>query len=59
MPVQVLMGVHLLRMALANCTRPLMRSVLMDAVPRHHRGKVNAVDSVRMFSWSGSAAVGG
>ncbi|GAB4822716.1 hypothetical protein N2152v2_009762 [Parachlorella kessleri] len=55
----VLMSVHLLRMALANCTRPLMRSVLMDAVPRHHRGKVNAVDSVRMFSWSGSAAVGG
>ncbi|GAB4814040.1 hypothetical protein N2152v2_001086 [Parachlorella kessleri] len=55
----VLMGVHLLRMAIANCARPLMRSVLMDAVPRHHRGKVNAADSVHMLSWSGSAAMGG
>ena len=31
----------------------------MDFVPRRHRGKVNAVDSVRTFSWSGSAALGG
>lgn len=34
-------------------------AVLMDFVPRHHRGKVNAVDSIRTFSWSGSAAAGG
>lgn len=53
------MCVHLLRMALANCTRPLMRSVLMEFVEKRHRGKVNAVDSVRTFSWSGSAALGG
>ena len=31
----------------------------MDCVPRRHRGKVNAVDSIRTFSWSGSAAAGG
>ncbi len=31
----------------------------MDFVPRRHRGKVNAVDGVRSFSWSGSAALGG
>ena len=31
----------------------------MDSVPRRHRGKVNAIDSVRTFSWSGSAALGG
>ncbi|EFN59526.1 hypothetical protein CHLNCDRAFT_138179 [Chlorella variabilis] len=55
----LLVAVHLLRMAVANATRPLMRSVLMDFVPRRHRGKVNAVDSVRSFSWSGSAALGG
>lgn len=55
----LLVAVHLLRMAVANATRPLMRSVLMDCVPRRHRGKVNAVDSVRTFSWSGSAALGG
>ena len=34
-------------------------SVLMDHVPKRHRGKVNALDSVRTFSWSGSAALGG
>jgi MFS family permease len=31
----------------------------MDFVPRRHRGKVNGLDSIRTFSWSGSAAVGG
>lgn len=48
------------------CTSPLAAfcpsfplAVLMDCVPRRHRGKVNAVDSVRTFSWSGSAALGG
>lgn len=46
-------------MAVANATRPLVRSVLMDCVPRQHRGKVNAIDSIRTFSWSGSAAAGG
>ena len=55
----VLIIVHIVRMASANCTRPLMRSVLNQYTPRHHRGKVNAVDSVRTFSWSGSAALGG
>lgn len=108
---RLLVAVHLLRMAFANATRPLMRSgacctthyaglpaclggccrtprvlrlqllrcaallhkaqlnfpsdcllptaVLMDFVPRQYRGKVNAVDSIRTFSWSGSAALGG
>lgn len=55
----LLIAVHLVRMAAANCTRPLMRSVLNQFVPREHRAKVNAVDSVRTFSWSGSAALGG
>lgn len=31
----------------------------MDFVPRRHRGKVNGLDSIRSFSWSGSAALGG
>lgn len=54
-----LMAMHLARLAIANCTRPLLRSLLMDYVPKHHRGKVNALDSVRTLSWSGSAALGG
>lgn len=52
-------AVHLLRMASANATRPLVRAMLMENVPKRHRGKVNALDSVRTFSWSGSAALGG
>ena len=39
------------------CPNPL--AVLMDWVPRRLRGRVAAVDSVRSFSWSGSAALGG
>jgi MFS family permease len=54
-----LVTVHLLRTAFANCARPLVRSVLMEHVAKKHRGRVNAVDSVRSFSWSGSAALGG
>jgi len=56
---RALVAMHLLRMAAANCTRPLMRSVLNQFVPKRHRGKISALDSVRTFSWSGSAALGG
>ena len=51
--------VHLTRMAFANATRPLLRSILMDYVAKRHRGKINALESVRAMSWSGSAALGG
>ena len=54
-----LVGISILRSSCANCARPLVRSVLMDHVPPRHRGKVNALESVRTFSWSGSAALGG
>ena len=46
-------------MAFANATRPLLRSILMDYVAKRHRGKINALESVRAMSWSGSAALGG
>ena len=35
--IAALIGLHLVRKAVANCTRPLMRSVLMDHVPKRHR----------------------
>lgn len=57
--IGVLLAAHLVRKACANCTRPLMRSILMEHVPKRHRGKVNALDSIRTFSWSGSSAAGG
>ena len=31
----------------------------MDNVPSHERGKWSVLESVNMFSWSGSAALGG
>ena len=55
----ILVGMHLMRMAAGNAGRPLMRSLLMDNVSKRHRGKINALDSVRAMSWSGSAALGG
>ena len=35
--VAAFVGLHLVRKAVANCTRPLMRSVLMDHVAKRHR----------------------
>lgn len=32
---------HLFRTSMANCTRPLMRSLMMDNVPKRHRGEGN------------------
>jgi hypothetical protein len=41
-----------------RCAAPC-RAVPCCAAPTWCRGKVNAADSVRTFSWSGSAALGG
>ena len=50
---------YVLRTAFMNCTGALSRSMLMDHVPKEERGKWSALESVNMFSWSGSAALGG
>jgi len=55
----ILVLVHVVRMGLANCSRPIMRTIMMDNVLPGSRARWNAADSVRMFSWSGSAAIGG
>eukprot|EP01065_Artemidia_motanka_P036486 TRINITY_DN44413_c0_g1_i1.p1 TRINITY_DN44413_c0_g1~~TRINITY_DN44413_c0_g1_i1.p1 ORF type:complete len:489 (+),score=109.75 TRINITY_DN44413_c0_g1_i1:53-1468(+) len=47
------------RTALMNSTRGLSRSILMDKVPKAKRGRWAAVDSIGVFGWSGSAAIGG
>lgn len=54
-----LVAVQLVRSAVANGSRPLMRSVLMDNVPKRMRARFNALESAKSFSWSGSAAIGG
>jgi hypothetical protein len=48
--VAALIGLHLVRKAVANCTRPLMRSVLMDHVPKRHRCGVHPHHFCRTFS---------
>lgn len=48
-----------IRTAFMNSTSALTKSVLMDHVPNNERAKWSALESFNMFSWSGSAALGG
>ena len=47
------------RTSLMNSCSALTKSIIMDAVPQCERGKWSALESVNMFSWSGSAFLGG
>lgn len=58
-PSWMICVVYVLRTGLMNSTTPLTKSILMDSVPTHERGRWSALESVNMFSWSGSAAIGG
>ncbi|RQM19652.1 hypothetical protein B5M09_010993 [Aphanomyces astaci] len=42
-----------------RCSEPLRTSLLMDYVPQHLRGRWNALEGLTMFTYSGSAMVGG
>ena len=55
----VLVCVHLLRTGMANAPQPLVRATLMDNVPKGERARWNSLDGIWVFSWSGSAALGG
>lgn len=57
--VKAISTVLVLRTAFMNSTRALTNSVLMDHVPKEERAKWSALESFNMFSWSGSAALGG
>ena len=50
---------YLLRTWLMNCCMGLTRSVLNDYVRKAERARWNAAESINLFSWSGSAALGG
>jgi len=52
-------ALFVLRTSIMNSTTPLTKSLLMDVVPKKSRAKWSALESVSMFSWSGSAALGG
>ena len=51
--------IYVLRTAFMNSTGALTRSVLMDNVPTKERARWASLESLNMFSWSGSAALGG
>merc|ERR1719362_852129 len=55
---RVLVCLHLLRTALANCKEPLARAILADFIPSAKRGRWNAVHSLTGMTWAGSAALG-
>ena len=50
---------YVLRMIFTNSSVPLTGSILMDYVPKQHRGKWGSLDSLVKASWSGSAFIGG
>jgi len=58
-PAWIICVVYVLRTAFMNSTSPLTRSILMDNVKTSERGRWSALESVNMFSWSGSAVFGG
>lgn len=57
--VFLLIGIYLLRTWVMNSTSGLTKSVLNDFVSKKHRAKWNSLESINIFSWSGSAALGG
>ena len=57
--VYLVLALYLLRTVTMNCTKALTSSQLYDCVKKEERGKFTVLESVNMFSWSGSAAVGG
>lgn len=59
LPTFIICACFVLRTASINATRGLTRSVLMDEVPKNERAKWSSLEAVNMFSWAGSAIIGG
>mmetsp|Transcript_11408 Transcript_11408/g.20487 ORF Transcript_11408/g.20487 Transcript_11408/m.20487 type:complete len:322 (-) Transcript_11408:108-1073(-) len=59
LPRSVVCAILVVRTAFMNSPAALTNSVLMDNVPKTERAKWAALESFNMFSWSGSAALGG
>ena len=58
--IWVLVPIFIARGALMNASQPLSRSILMDVVPKRHRGKVNSFEALAWgLFWNMSAAIGG
>lgn len=55
----VIVPLYLLRTWFMNCSSGLTRSILNENISHKNRAKWNAAESVNIFSWSGSAVLGG
>ena len=51
--------IYIIRTAIMNATTPLEESIVMDFVPASTRARWKALDSISIFGWCGSAALGG
>ena len=58
-PMALQIVLFLMRGGMMRCSQPLRRSILMDYVPKNIRARWNALEGVSVFSWSGSAVLGG
>ncbi|CAH0515248.1 unnamed protein product [Peronospora belbahrii] len=58
-PMALQIVLFLMRGGLMRCSQPLRRSILMDYVPKNIRARWNALEGLSVFSWSGSAVLGG
>lgn len=57
--VEVHCALFLAREAFMQCTNPLRQSLLMDFVSKEYRARWNSLEGLSMFSWAGSAVLGG
>lgn len=58
--IYLLIPLFILRGSLMNAAQPLSRSILMDVVPKKHRGKWNSVETIAWgLFWNASAVIGG
>jgi len=56
----LLIPLFVLRGSLMNAAQPLSRSILMDVVPKKHRGKWNSAETIAWgLFWNASAVIGG
>ena len=59
-PIYILVPIFVARGSLMNAAQPLSRSILMDIVPKKHRGKWNSLEAFAWgFFWNFSAVIGG
>ena len=56
----LLVPLFIMRGSLMNAAHPLSRSILMDVIPKRHRGKWNSVETIAWgLFWNASAVIGG